>query len=276
MNKPLLLSLLLLLASSVTVFAANVDTVQTYSKSMNKEIPAVVITPQSYNSQMKYPVVYLLHGHGGDYAAWTKNWDDAKEMADQYNFIIVCPDGNISSWYYDSPMDSTSRYETYIAKELVQWIDNNYKTIPAREARAITGLSMGGHGGLYLAFRNQDIYGACGSMSGGVDIRPFPENWSIKKHLGEQKDEPENWEHYTVMGMLHLLTPNKLEITIDCGVEDFFYNQNVRLHEELTYRNIPHTFISRPGKHNWDFWKTSVKYHSLFFADYFNKTLQQL
>ena len=274
MKKSFLLSLLLVLAASTSSFAANVDTVRTYSKSMNKEIPAVIITPQSYNNQTQYPVVYLLHGYGGNYSAWTKNWDEAKLMADQYNFIIVCPDGNIGSWYYDSPMDSTSRYETYVAKELVEWTDSNYKTVAKREGRAITGLSMGGHGGLYLAFRNQDVYGACGSMSGGVDIRPFPNNWEIKKHLGVQSEHPENWERYSIMGMLHLLTPNALEISIDCGTEDFFYDVNVRLHEELTYRNIPHTFISRPGAHNWDFWKMSVKYHALFFADYFSKTIK--
>lgn len=274
MKKSFLLSLLLVLAASTSSFAANVDTIRTYSKSMNKEIPAVIITPQSYNNQTQYPVVYLLHGYGGNYSAWTKNWDEAKLMADQYNFIIVCPDGNIGSWYYDSPMDSTSRYETYVAKELVDWTDKNYKTVAKREARAITGLSMGGHGALYLAFRHQDVYGACGSMSGGVDIRPFPNNWEIKKHLGEQREHPENWERYSIMGMLHLLTPNALEISIDCGTEDFFYDVNVRLHEELTYRNIPHTFISRPGAHNWDFWKMSVKYHALFFADYFSKTIK--
>ncbi|MDD2474552.1 MAG: alpha/beta hydrolase family protein [Dysgonamonadaceae bacterium] len=271
MKKYFILTLILCFTASAAILAAQVDTVQTFSKSMNKEIPAVVITPQSYNKQNQYPVLYLLHGHGDNYSGWTKLWDDAKDMADQYNFIIVCPDGNKTSWYYDSPMDSTSRYETYVAKELVEWIDKNYTTIPSRKGRAITGLSMGGHGGLFLAFRNQDVFGACGSMSGGVDIRPFPNNWSIKKHLGEQSEHPENWEHYTVMGMLHLLRPGALEITIDCGIEDFFYDANVRLHNELNYRNIPHTFISRPGKHNWDFWRISVKYHALFFNEYFNK-----
>lgn len=272
-KKSLLLFLLTIIVFSTT-FAANVDTVLTYSPSMKKEIRAVVITPNTYDNVTQFPVVYLLHGYSGDYSTWTKTSDEAKEMADQYNFIVVCPDGDYSSWYLDSPMDSTSRYETYIAKELVEWIDSNFKTIPKREARAITGLSMGGHGGLFLAFRHQEVYGACGSMSGGVDIRPFPNNWEMKKHLGEQRTHPENWENNTVIKMLHLLTPDALAITIDCGTEDFFYDVNVRLHDELTYRNIPHTFISRPGAHNWDFWKISVKYHSQFFADYFNKTKQ--
>lgn len=270
---PLTLILFLYLAITFT-FAAKVDTILTHSPSMGKEIPAIVITPDSYNNDTLFPVVYLLHGHSGDYLSWTSSSDDAKLMADKYNLIIVCPDGNKDSWYFDSTMDSTSHYETYVAKELVAWIDNNYKTIPKRKARAITGLSMGGHGALYLAFRHQDVYGACGSMSGGVDIRPFPNNWGMKKHLGEQNEHPNNWEKNTVINMLHLLTPNTLAITIDCGTEDFFYNVNVRLHEELIYRNIPHTFISRPGVHNWDFWKMSVKYHALFFAEYFSQTLQ--
>ena len=269
----LLLSILFFIGATST-FAARTDTILTYSPSMDKEIPAVVITPDSYNGEIQFPVLYLLHGHGGSYSYWTSLSDEAKQMADQYNFIIVCADGNNDSWYFDSPMDSTSRYETYVAKELVQWIDSNYKTIPNRKARAITGLSMGGHGALYLAFRHQNVYGACGSMSGGVDIRPFPNNWGMKKHLGKQSEFPKNWEQNTIINMLHLLTPNSLAIAIDCGTEDFFYDVNMRLHKDLIYRNIPHTFISRPGEHNWDFWKISVKYHALFFAEYFSQTPQ--
>ena len=266
--------ILLLYFGITSALAAKVDTILTYSASMNKEIPAIVILPDTYNHQTQLPVVYLLHGYSDNFASWNSKTDEVRKMADQYNFIIVCPDGDYSSWYFDSPMDSSLCYETYVAKELVSWIDDNYKTIPNRKARAITGLSMGGHGALYLAFRHQDVYGAGGSMSGGVDIRPFPNNWDMKKHLGNQSEHPDNWENNTVMNMMHLLTPNALAITIDCGTEDFFYDVNIRLHKELTYRNIPHTFISRPGAHNWDFWKMSVKYHALFFAEFFNQIPQ--
>lgn len=271
MKKYTLLFILLFYLGVSCTFAAKVDTILTFSASMNKKIPAVVITPDTYDNKTQFPVVYLLHGFGGDHTYWTSTSDEAVVMADKYNLIIVCPDGNKSSWYFDSPMDSTSRYETYVAKELVNWIDNNYKTISNKKRRAITGLSMGGHGALYIAFRNQDIFGACGSMSGGVDIRPFPNNWGIKNHLGNQSNYPENWEKHTIINMIHLLSPNDLAITIDCGTDDFFYSVNVRLHKELTYRNIPHTFITRPGAHDWHFWKTSIKYHLLFFAEYFNQ-----
>lgn len=128
-NYPLLLLLLLFLyTSSVPLFAAKVDTVQTFSKVMNKEIPAVIITPDAYNKETNFPVVYLLHGYSADYGGYV-DFSDVTGMADQYNFIVVCPDGNYSSWYYDSPMDSTSRYETYVAQELVEWVDNHYKTL---------------------------------------------------------------------------------------------------------------------------------------------------
>ena len=270
MKKFSLLFFSFIYVAATHLSAAKVDTVQTFSKTMNKEVPAIVVTPDSYTQETNLPVVYLLHGYSGNYAGFM-DFAEIKKMADQYNFIVVCADGNFSSWYFDSPLDSTSRYETYIAKELVEWIDTNYKTDPRRESRAISGLSMGGHGALYVAFLHQDVFGACGSMSGGVDIRPFPNNWEMKKHLGEQRTHPENWEKHTIMGMLHLLTPNTLAISIDCGIDDFFYDVNVRLHNELLYRNIPHTFISRPGAHNPDFWKTSVEYHSLFFADYFKR-----
>ncbi|WP_242499227.1 alpha/beta hydrolase family protein [Flavobacterium sp. 140616W15] len=81
---------------------------------------------------------------------------------------------------FDSPIDTTFKYETYVIDELVPFIDKNYKTITSREGRAISGLSMGGHGALYLSFKHQEVFGAAGSMSGGVDFRPFPEKWDIK------------------------------------------------------------------------------------------------
>ncbi len=252
-------------------FAADVDTVAVPSKGMNINSKTVIITPDNYRQGTRYPVLYLLHGYSGNYSDWVKAVPGVKQLSDDYGMIIVCPDGAYGSWYFDSPVDSAFAYETYVAKELVEWVDANYKTIPAREGRAITGLSMGGHGGLYLAFRHQDVFGAAGSMSGGVDIRPFPNNWDIAKRLGKQSDYPERWEQNTVIGMLHLLTPNSLKFIIDCGSEDFFYDVNVRLHEELLYRNIPHDFISRPGVHDWKYWSNAVKYQALFFHTYFEE-----
>jgi S-formylglutathione hydrolase FrmB len=250
--------------------AAVVDTVETYSASMKKNIKAVVITPDNYANAAALPVVYLLHGYSGNYADWVNKAKGFEQAADLYQMIIVCPDGN-NSWYWDSPADAGYQYETYVANELITWIDGKYKTIKGPAGRGITGLSMGGHGAMYLAFKHQDVYGAAGTMSGGVDIRPFPNNWEMAKRLGTYADQPGRWEKNTVVNLLHLLRPNALAIIIDCGTEDFFYRVNVNLHEQLLYRNIPHDFISRPGAHNWNYWNNAVQYQLLFMSNFFKK-----
>ncbi|WP_425636600.1 alpha/beta hydrolase [Algoriphagus yeomjeoni] len=251
---------------------ASVDTVATYSASMQKEIKAVVITPSGYSQSKDYPVVYLLHGYSGNYRSWIQQAPLLETYADQYDLIIVTPDGNFGSWYWDSPEVEGSKYETYVGKELVEFIDKEYSTIASREGRAITGLSMGGHGALYLALRHQDTYGTAGSLSGGVDISPFPENWEMKKYLGTKAANPERWEEYSVFYQSNRLIPNKQKLIISCGTEDFFYEVNVKLHEKLTYNNIPHTFIIGPGGHTWDYWRDAVQYQLLFFHNYFEQT----
>jgi len=270
MKRLLFLSIGILLSLQHT-FAAKVDTVTTFSASMKKNVKAVVITPDGYAQAKNLPVVYLLHGAGDSYSGWIKRVPAIQKYADDYQTIIVCPDGNVTSWYFDSPVDPEWKYETYVATELVNWVDQNYKTIKDRKGRAITGLSMGGHGALYLSFKHQDVFGAAGSMSGGVDITPFPLNWNIAKRLGDYDKYPERWKENAIVNMTHLLVPNRLALIIDCGKEDFFYQVNIKLHEQLDYNNIPHDFIIRPGVHNWDYWTNAVKYQLLYFSSFFNK-----
>ncbi len=251
--------------------ASVVDTVVTYSNSMKKNIKAVVIVPDNYAAgQTALPVTYLLHGYGGNFADWVTQAKGFEKASDLYQMIIVCPNGN-NSWYWDSPVDSNYRYETYVSSELVGWVDSHYRTIKSRTGRAITGLSMGGHGGLFLGLKHQDVFGAAGSMSGGVDIRPFPNNWEMAKRLGTLATKPENWEKYTVINLLHLFQPGGLAIIVDCGTEDFFFKVNEQLHQQMVYRNIPHDYITRPGVHNWDYWRNSVQYQLLFMNNFFKK-----
>lgn len=270
MYKKLILICALLVSVSGAM-AGTVDTVTTHSPSMKKDIKAVVIRPSAYDKNKTYPVVYLLHGYSGNYADWIKKVSALPTYADLYNLIIVCPDGNFSSWYFDSPLDSSWKYETYVSKELVNWIDSHYSTVKDRKGRAITGLSMGGHGALYLAFRHQETFGAAGSMSGGVDLRPFPLNWDLAKRIGAYKDNPEAWEKHSVINLTHLLVNNALALIIDCGTGDFFNRVNVNLHEKLLERNIAHDFISRPGAHNWEYWENAVSYQLLFMSRFFKK-----
>jgi S-formylglutathione hydrolase FrmB len=249
--------------------AAIVDTVNIYSKSMNKEFKCVVIRPAQYKS-FPVPVVYLLHGYGGWYSNWIIRDPDLTKYADEYQLMIVCPDG-LNSWYFDSPVDPTMRFETYISKEVPEYIDAHYLTIKDRKGRAITGLSMGGHGGLFLAFRHAETFGACGSMSGGVDLNSSRNRFEIVKRIGDTVNYAGNWKDYSFINAVEKYPKDSLAITIDCGLSDIFYTDNHLLHEKMVQLKIPHDYTERPGKHDWAYWKNSIPYHLLFFRNYFDK-----
>ena len=258
--------------------AGTVDTVEFKSAYLKKATKFVVIQPSGQSQQHnqldpkeRYPVVYLLHGYGGDYGQWPITTLQLAKTADDLKMIFVCPDGGKGSWYFDSPIDSSIRYESYITKELVPYIDDNYTTKATPKFRAITGLSMGGHGALYLAIRHSDLFGAAGSTSGGVDFRPFPKRWDIKNALGEYEQNKERWYEYTVMRQVELLKNKQLAIMIDCGIDDFFMPVNRALHEKLLQLKIDHDYIERPGEHNHIYWGSSIDFQILFFHHFFQK-----
>lgn len=266
----IIISLLFLLLSSGFVRAAKVDTIAVHSAAMNKSIKTVVIQPEG-SKKKDLPTLYLLHGYSGNYADWVNKAPVIKDLADQYGILIVCPDGGFGSWYWDSEIDQNFKYETFVAKELVDYIDGKYPVIKDRKKRGITGLSMGGHGAIYLAIRHQDVFAAVGSTAGGLDIRPFPNNWDMAKRIGAYDQHPQVWDSHTVMELTHLIKPKSLEIFIDCGTDDFFYAVNHKFHEKLAYLNIPHRYLSMPGAHNWDYWGKSIQYQLIFFQEFFSR-----
>lgn len=276
MKKRTLQIVLLLLALAVQGFAAGVERLSVPSASMNKEIPVLVVLPDIALASEggDCPVVYLLHGYGGNAETWLTIKPDLPQIADQKGIIFVCPDAR-NSWYWDSPIDPAFRYETFVASELVGYIDLHYKTVAGRKGRAITGLSMGGHGALWIAFRHQETFGACGSMSGCADIRPFPKNWEISRRLGSLAENPKLWDEYTVINNLDSLRSEALAILIDCGVEDFFLDVNKELHASLLARQIDHDFTIRPGGHNRAYWHNAIDYQILFFEKYFRRYSEQ-
>jgi len=276
MKIPFKLILLLLFVAFLDQSkAASVDTASVFSASMDKYIKAVVIKPDQYNPDKKFPVLYLLHGFSGSYKDWVQKDIAIGALADKFGMIIVCPDGDFASWYFDSVVKKGSMYETYISRELVNWIDKHYSTIADRKGRAITGLSMGGHGALFIAFRHLNIFGAAGSMSGGVDLRPFSDSFGLDQVLGKYSEHPERWEQSSVINMLYLLQPNSLSITFDCGYDDFFFRYNNALHEKMLEMKIPHDYTVRPGGHTWEYWTNSLKYQALFFSNFFNSSYKK-
>jgi len=273
--KQLKLMLVLLFISTYAFSRVPVDTISVFSQKMKKEVKSVVVLPENYSSKKRYPVVYLLHGYSDNYATWIKNVPAIKVLSTEHQFIVVCPDGGYSSWYFDSPVDSAFQYESYITRDLLTFIDTHYSTIPDRSARAITGLSMGGHGALYLAIRNPKLFGSAGSMSGGVDLRASTKMFDISKRIGSIETNHAEWDNRSVINMVNDIKNNEFNLIIDCGVSDFYYLINAGLHRRLISLKIDHDYIERPGEHNWQYWDNSIRYQFLYFERCFQKGKKQ-
>lgn len=261
------------LAMVAAVFAANaakVDTVLVNTTNLETPMKVVVVTPEGYAEGEKFPTAYVLHGYSGDYTDWQKHQPRINDMADRYGMIIVHPDGR-DSWYIDSPVNPKVKMESFFVEDLVPFIDKNYPTKACACQRAITGLSMGGHGAMFLAMRHPDIWKNVGSMSGGVDVRPFPNGWNIPDVLGRVEEHPENWENYAAINQISRIKPGDLNINFDCGIDDFFAEVNENLHKALVEAKIPHDYTSRPGAHTWEYWNNSILHHLLYFSEAFRE-----
>jgi S-formylglutathione hydrolase FrmB len=242
---------------------------------MRKPIKCVVIKPDNYKKKdIRYPTLYLLHGYSGAFDNWIKKVPELQKHADTYQMLIVCPDGAYGSWYFDSPVDTNMRYETFIAKEVPAYIENQYRTIKDRKARAITGLSMGGHGGLFLGFRHANFFGACGSMSGALAIEYITNRYRVEKLLGDTSNK-DLYRQYSIIGQMEKKPSDSIAIIIDCGIEDFIIEMSRMTHQKMLQLKIPHDYIERPGKHDWNYWGTAIEYQLLYFRNYFDKFISQ-
>ena len=269
MRKLYSLTLALFLFSSS--FAAIVDTVEIRSNAMNKTRKCVVVLPgKDRHSKELFPTVYLLHGFGGSFNNWVTRVPQLLAYADEYKILLVCPDGEVSSWYYDSPIDSNMRYETYISKEVPAFIEAHYPAIKDRKARAISGLSMGGHGGLFLGFRHADFFGACGSMSGALVIPYITKGYQVEKRLGDTSNKQRYYD-YSIMKQMESYPKDSIAIIMDSGTEDFIVEMSRMAHKKMLDLKIPHDYIERPGKHDWAYWRTAVQFQLLFFRNYFDR-----
>ncbi|RFP65624.1 esterase family protein [Hymenobacter lapidiphilus] len=270
----------LLLLTSFTAHAARVDTLDIASAAMQRSYRAAVVVPASYtkNKKARYPVLYLLHGAYGHFADWTTRTPDKTllhRLADQYNLLIVTPEGETFSFYLDSPVNPASQFETYITREVVGKIDQTYRTVARKEGRVITGLSMGGHGALYLSARHPELFAAAGSMSGALDLsitnrKLNPQEAQQRQSLfdpilGPEGPAPSVYSANSVVNMADKLLANGLPLIIDCGVDDFLIDINREVHRRLVYNHTPHDYIERPGAHTWAYWQNALPYQVLFF-----------
>ncbi len=271
MKKVSVITFLLL---GLQVNAARVDTVAIYSKKMQRSLKTVVVLPEGYGaSSKKFPVVYLLHGAFGSYSNWIQKVPHIQELADRYQLLIVCPDGGYTSWYFDSPVDKNYQFETFVAQEVPAYIDAHYATIAARRGRVITGLSMGGHGSFFVAFRHPAIFSACGSMSGAFNILENKTKYDLISRLGDTLTNRQYWENWCIPDMIDQCPQDSLAIIFDCGTDDGFIQTNRRVHRLLLEHRIAHDYIERPGKHDWQYWGNAIDYQFMFFRKHFDRVL---
>jgi S-formylglutathione hydrolase FrmB len=270
---------LILITFCQTTRAAKVDSLDIPSTLMRKTYKAAVILPASYaKSKAAYPVLYLLHGGFGHYRDWIDKTPDRElllRLADGYNLIVVLPEGEVFSYYIDSPVEKQSQFESYIIKDVVPKIDDTYRTNRSSKARAISGLSMGGYGALYLSSRHTDIFCAAGSMSGALN--PDMSGWKLSPEMAVNIKnafsaimgpiESVDYSIYSIISMADLIKKNGTKLIFDCGVDDFLIEPNRELHRRLLFNQTPHDYSERPGGHSWDYWQNSLPHHFLFFAE---------
>lgn len=267
----------ILMLSGIWCYASKVDTVEIPSAAMNKTYKAAIVFPDAYaKGKTSFPVLYLLHGGYGHFNDWLLKTPDkmlVRNLADQYNMIIVMPEGEIFSYYVDSPVDPKSKFETYIIKEVIPFIDSKYRTVKDKKGRVITGLSMGGYGSLYLSARHPELFAAAGSMSGALD--PNMTTWKLDKQRFDMLTkfvdgifgpfDADAYLKYSVVNMADQIHRNGLPLVMDIGVDDFLLEPNRELHRRLVYNHTPHNYTERPGGHTWEFWQDALPSQLLFF-----------
>ncbi len=259
--------LCLILASFYGLFAQTGTVNDQYtinSEILGEEMHYSVYLPTGYERSVRsYPVLYLLHGMGGNHSSWIEDGEvnriasqiitsgDAPEM------IIIMPQGK--NYFYVNSYDNSARYEDYFIEEFIPHVENEFRIMKRRNKRAIAGLSMGGYGTLYHALKHQDIFGACYALSAATGVydrrtdeekeqtKEYDETHSIIEIVKNLEYDPESREAYFFPAMF-----------IDCGDDDFLILQNQELFKELKEKKIPFEFRTRDGGHTWIYWKSGL------------------
>ena len=136
--------LTLLVCLQVQILFSKVDTLFVYSVRSWISLSPISLSLLKIISKQKNPSqFFIFFSAGGYFSNWMFRVPEIEKYASDYGIIIVCPDGNKTSWYFDSPIDSSSQYETYISKELIRDVDKKYNTNASKNGRAITGLKYG-------------------------------------------------------------------------------------------------------------------------------------
>jgi len=226
------------------------------SVSLGSEQAATILLPATYTaSRARYLVLYLLHGGGQDHTAFaTRGWFRAQASREM---IIVTPSVG-DSWYVNSAADPTAKYEDFVVKDLVAYVDSQYRTIASREGRAVAGVSMRAWGAMLLGLKHHQVFGAVGAFSAPYGISRQDPNIDMKSRTQQRFGPPETAKRRerdpgTLVADIPLESVPWLYLAR--GNQDLFVADNRRFVERLTARTIPYEYRElSPFGHSWDAW----------------------
>jgi putative tributyrin esterase len=226
------------------------------SASLGREQVATILLPASYRtSQQRYPVMYLLHGGGQDHTAFAaRGWFRALSSRDM---IVVTPSVG-DSWYVNSVADANAKYEDFVVKDLIEYVDGRYRTVASRDGRAIAGVSMGAWGAMMLGLKHHQLFGAVGALSAPFGISRQDPKMDMTSRTQQRFGAPETPERRERdPGTLASTIPVESVplLYLACGNQDIFVADNRRFVERLTARKIPYEYRElSPFGHSWDVW----------------------
>ena len=232
-----------------------------------------IYLPAGYDeTDISYPVLYLLHGSGDDHTGWLQ-FGQTRHIADKTiaeglagPMIIVMPDANTGRRGYFNDIKGDFDYEDFFFKELIPHIEKTYRVRTERRYRAIAGLSMGGGGTIFYALHRPDMFAAAAPLSastGSWELEQYKERQRNRENITDAQLE-QHFKRHSIEGILGSATEDELKQIksirwyISCGDDDFLYEGNARMHITFRKKEIPHEYRVKDGGHTWTYWRMEL------------------
>ena len=228
----------------------SVMTLRFHCEALGKQTTFNVIHPDGGDGP--FPVVMQLHGYSDDSFSWLYNSNIVRH-AGKYPMIVVLPDGGTSRYLNLQIHErfGLQRYEDCLVQDIRREVERTFHARPGKWA--IGGLSMGGYGSLRLAMKYPELFAsAWGHSSGRVRLDP---DWI------EKLEDPDDANLFVLVERFQARrdagesTPL---ISLDCGVDDYLYDDNLALHQHMDAIGLEHNWFEHPGAHTWDYWDEHI------------------
>ncbi|HEX8065374.1 MAG TPA: alpha/beta hydrolase family protein [Thermoleophilaceae bacterium] len=242
---------------------------------------ANVLLPDGYSKRHRYPVLYLLHGHGDAYDHWANpKRGNVAEIAKGFPGIVVMPEG-ARGWYVNWWSDGTRKpgWESYHLDELTRLVERRFRVRPGRRWHAIAGLSMGGLGAMFYATQRPGYFGSAASFSGPLSIQRDPDGPLVYDSQGEPHEQVLGdpvaqrfyWTGHNPTALVESLRYTRLYVTVGDGTPAADPDQvrntfgqvaeaALRQHAEdfvaaARALSLDVTYRPRQGIHDWPYWR---------------------